>query len=830
MRFPPVFHFYIARRHLFSPVLQATVLAAGRIAKSYKTNPIRLTRCDASRSPKTRYPYLHTNLHSQRILKHPTAHNFFCVLANAHLRHWLAPVGAIITLLAVPSAQAQTETNVAQTTKAFDHCAIAQGAERYTFERVSKQYPDPALKDAVMLSADSAESDSEDPEQIILKGKIAIENDVGILTADSAKFDPRTNTADVDGQVVYESEGLQVESADATLNIEEGTFTLGESGFEVVNSGVVSQGRAASIMRDIEGNLRLQGATYSNCPAGDNGWLIRADNIKLDPVAGIGTARNITLRFKDVPIFYAPAFSFPISNQRKSGFLVPRIDQTEETGFEYRQPFYWNIKPDWDATFVFRLMSDRGLQLQSELRHLNSIGSWILNQEIIGNDRRFPGGSSRHFTRFRHLGDLGRRWTTEIDVNNVSDRDYFEDLGDTLKIASITHLERRADLTYSAENYAFRTRLLTYQTVDEAIIPEERPYRQLPQLTFSYHKPLDNLGLDASFDSEWVYFDRDDSIVGSRLDVAPRLEWSKNNLAWFSTVATTLRHTFYDLNNLDSKYRTVPILSADFGMYFDRFNEADGSLLTLEPRLFYLYANRASQDALPVFDSAALDFNFSQLFRENSFSGGDRINDANQVSLAFSSRLLDEAGREKFQASIGQILYFQDRTVTLPGDLPETTSSSDIVAELKLEFDKNWSGESAIQWTPSTTTTERSSAAIRYRDGKDRLVTLGHRFIRDEGEFINASFAWPIADNWRVASGWTYSLDDDSSIETVLGLEYDSCCWAVRTAARRFITDDGEENNTAFFIQLVLKGLGQLGQNATDVIREAVGGYNFGNG
>ena len=733
-------------------------------------------------------------------------------------------------MLIATSAQAQIPIQVGeQRTEASDHCAIAKGSERYTFERVARQYPNPTLKDAVMLSADSAESDLEDPEQIILTGKISIDNEVGSLTADNATYDPRTNTAVVDGQVVYESQGLQVESSDATLNVKEGTFTLAESGYEIANGEVVSQGRAEAIMRDIEGNLRLQGATYSSCPAGDNGWLIRADDIKLDPESGIGTARNITLRFKDVPIFYAPAFSFPISNQRKTGFLAPRIDQTEETGFEYRQPFYWNIKPDWDATFVFRLMSDRGLQLQSELRHLNRIGSWILNQEFIGNDRRFPGGSSRHFTRFRHQGALGRRWTTEIDASTVSDRDYFEDLGDTLKIASITHLERRADLTYSAENYTFRTRLLTYQTVDEAIIPEEIPYRQLPQLTLNYHKPLERLGLDASLDSEWVYFERDDSIVGSRFDIAPRLEWSKNRSAWFSTVATTLRHTFYDLNNLDSEYRTVPILSADAGLFFERFNTTDGSLLTLEPRIFYLYVDRSSQDALPVFDSAALDFNFSQLFRENSFSGGDRINDANQLSVAFSSRLLDRTGREKFQASIGQILYFQDRTVTLPGDLPETTSSSDIVGELKLEFDRNWSGESAIQWTPSTTTTERSSAAIRYRDGKDRLVTLGHRFIRDEGEFINASFAWPIADRWRVAGGWTYSLDDDSSIETVLGLEYDSCCWAVRTAARRFITDDGEENNTAFFIQLVLKGLGQVGQNATDVIREAVGGYNFGN-
>ena len=734
---------------------------------------------------------------------------------------------ACVALLCSNPLHAQTQPPALNS-----HCATGAnpGAESNKVSAVNESDEpawDEQLKDAVILSADSANSDPADPEQILLNGTISIRHEQGAITAENARYDTRTDQAIIDGEMSYESTGLRVSSADATLDVKKGTFELGESGYELDNNEIVSRGRAQRINRNEQGNLRLKDATYTSCPEGDNGWLISADNIKLNPDTGIGTAKDITLRFKDVPVFYAPFFSFPISNQRKTGLLTPRFDQNDKTGLEYRQPFYWNIRPNADATFTVRAMSDRGLQLQTELRHLNRIGLWTLNHEFIGNDNRYEPGVNRHYTRLRHAGGLSSRWTTSIDWNNVSDKDYFEDLGDTLKIASITHLERRADLTYTAPNYTFRTRLLSYQTVDDTIAPDQRPYQQLPQLTFNYNNSI-STGLTASLDSELVYFNRDNSVNGARLDVKPRLEWSKRRTAWHSTVAGSIRHTHYDLNELLSLSRTIPVFSADAGMYFDRFHKPDGSLLTLEPRFYYLYTKRTDQDQLPVFDTGALDFNFSQLFRENRFSGADRINDANQLTLALSSRRINRDGREKFKASVGQILYFDDRTVTLPGDSTETSSSSDVVAELDLEIDQHWSGSTALQWNPTSATTERSSAAIRYRDGTDRLFNIGHRFLRDDGESINASFAWPIKDNWRIAAGWNYSLDDHVSIESVLGVEYEDCCWAFRTAARRYITDDGQDHNTAYFFQLVLKGLAPVGQNVTEVLSEAVGGYTNG--
>ena len=207
---------------------------------------------------------------------------------------------------------------------------------------------------------------------------------------------------------------------------------MGESGYEIESGDVVARGRAEQIKRDTKGRLNLDDATYSSCPPGNNGWRLFADNIQLDADKGVGVARNVTLRFKSVPILYTPAISFPISDKRKTGFLPPRFDQSDQTGFEYRQPYYWNIRPNLDATFVLRTMTDRGLQLQSELRYLNRIGSWSLNYETIETDRRFSSSDARRFARFQHQGNPTDRWTTEIDLNYVSDKDYFEDLGDTL--------------------------------------------------------------------------------------------------------------------------------------------------------------------------------------------------------------------------------------------------------------------------------------------------------------------------------------------------------------------------------------------------------------
>lgn len=667
---------------------------------------------------------------------------------------------------------------------------------------------------------------------ITLEGNTSISWQGRTITAENATYDPQTGDVDINGELRFETEGIRLESSSAEIDIDNNRFQTGRATYEIDVNGNRATGEAESMQRRDDGSFIMNGATYSSCPAIDNSWFIKANRIALYPNDGIGIANNIVLRFKGVPILGLPVFSFPISPDRKTGFLAPVISRGDNTGYEIEVPWYWNIRPNLDATITPRYMSSRGLQLQTEFRYLNRQGNWTLDNEVL-NDRRF--GERRRFTQLRHNGQFGPFWRSSISASEVTDKDYFEDLGNSLQVASITHLERRADVVYDWNDTQFEARIQSYQTVDENIPTEERPYQRLPQFIYRTNRSVLPFGMHASFDSEMVFFDRDDSVNGTRIDATPKLSLPLSSSAWFFKPSISHRFTHYILSDSGEELpsrrsRNTNTISLDSGLYFDRVLD-DGSVLTLEPRLFYLRVPFEDQQDIPVFDSSEFDFNISQLFRENRFTGADRVADANQLSVGLSSRLIDGGdGREVVRGSIGQILYFDDRRVFLDNDVdPDTSNTSDFVGEIAGELPGDWRAKGNIQWNPDDSNTVRSSVLLSYRPNRDKIINIGHRNVQTgtsaDTEQIDFSFLWPVGDLWRVAGRWNYSLDDNTSIETLLGLEYNSCCWAFRFAARRYIAEDGLDHDTNFYLQLVLKGLAPLGQNYGDLLEFSILGY-----
>ena len=331
-----------------------------------------------------------------------------------------------------------------------------------------------------------------------------------------------------------------------------------------------------------------------------------------------------------------------------------------------------------------------------------------------------------------------------------------------------------------------------------------------------------------------VFFDRDASVTGTRFDISPSLTWPIVRSAWYVKPKISTRYTYYDLNNTEDGNpsqieRDFSSASVEAGLFFDRPVNNRGKIQTLEPRVFLLRVPFEDQDAIPQFDSLPLDFNFSQLFRENRFSGSDRVADANQISLALTTRLIDARnGREELQASIGQIIFFDDRQVTVDGEVA-TRASSDVVAEIEADLDNNWTVRSSLQWNPDESLTTRSAALVSYRPDDERIFNLGHRRVSNatsaETEQVDVSLLWPVLKHWRVAARWNYSIAGNTSLESLLGLQYDDCCWALRFAARRFISDDGSDHETNFHLQLVLKGLAPLGDNIGELLQSGVLGY-----
>ncbi len=696
-----------------------------------------------------------------------------------------------------------------------------------------------AKRSDVPVSAEADQVQSDDG-VVTLEGNTVIEYLGRKLTAENALYNQNTGELSVEGSLSFLGAGVQLESNDAYIDIDDDIFTAGQSDYQLYLNGKRASGSAAAMEGLPNGDFSLTDATYSTCPPGDRSWYVKADSLRLYPSTGVGTARNLRLIFKGVPLLAVPAFSFPISNNRKTGFLAPVLARGESTGLELHLPWYWNIRPEADATFTPRFMSKRGTQLQSELRYMNTQGKWTLDHEYL-RDRQQQ-GEARYFTQLVHNGRFNTEFTSEIVARRISDKDYLEDLGDSLQLASITHLEQRADLVFEKDNVRAFARLQGFQTVDENIGADDRPHARLPQVKFETNSEKLPLGVRADMAGEFVYFDKDDAVTGVRLDFQPRLTLPVTRDAWFFRPSASYRFTYYSLNNTSLNNADEPIektnsrnlssLSIDSGLFFDRLLDDSGSVQTLEPRIFYLRVPFVNQSNIPVFDSSAFDFNISQLFRENRFSGADRIADANQLSMALTTRTIDgEDGRELFSASIGQIRFFDDRRVTLSSlNERETRDTSDFVGEIATTLSDDWLGRGTIQWNPDETSTVRSSLSLGYRPSPNHIANVAHRVVNNqEGqprtEQIDLSALWKINDSWRIAGRWNYSLDADRSIESLLGVEYESCCWAVRFAARRYIADNGDDHDSNIYLQLVLKGLAPLGQNYGALLENAVAGY-----
>jgi LPS-assembly protein len=686
--------------------------------------------------------------------------------------------------------------------------------------------------DEVIAEADSVLSENG---EVTLTGNTTIQYQGRELAAENALYNAATGEISVNGELNYIGQGIQLKSNEALIDIDDDLFRTGKSEYELDLNGKRATGSADAMARLENGHFEMKGATYSTCPPGDQSWFVRADSINLDPDKGIGIAKDLRLVFKGVPLLALPAFSFPISDKRKTGFLAPILAQGDRTGLELHIPWYWNIRPNADATITPRFMTKRGTQLQTEWRYLNRQGLWTLDHEFLKDKAR--NHDSRYFTQLRHNGTFDANFTSTIVARHVSDKDYLEDLGDSLQIASITHLEQRADLNFNRDRISALARLQSFQTVDEDITAQERPHRRLPQLKISAESDRLAFGLRSDIASEFVYFDKDDSVTGARVDVQPRLSWPIVRDAWFFKPSVSHRFSYYNLNNTDddvddTRSRNLNTFTADSGLFFDRTLNSDGSVQTLEPRIFYLRVPYSDQSDIPIFDSSAFDFNISQLFRDNRFSGADRVADANQLSVALTTRIINGLdGQERFRASIGQIKHFDDRRVSLLGDTPvDTRSTSDVVGELATTLSDDWVGKGNIQWNSDEDRTVRSALSLGYRPGPNRIINVAHRVVNDQSreeksEQIDLSAIWAIGNSWRVAGRWNYSLDADRSIESLLGLEYDSCCWAMRLAARRYIADGGDDHDSSLYFQLVLKGLAPLGQNYGALLENAILGY-----
>lgn len=686
----------------------------------------------------------------------------------------------------------------------------------------------PEARATASLQVEAARSEMRGERVGVFEGGVTLERADQRLRAERVVYDRAAATVEAEGEVRYGDAGLELAAARGRMDLEADEGRFEEVRYRLPAGG--GRGEAERVETQGRTRARLEQVSYTTCPPQAEAWKLRARRIDLDRERGRGSARHATLRLGRVPVLYSPYLSFPIDKRRKTGFLAPGLGRSDRTGTDVRIPWYWNIAPNYDATFVPRWMGDRGLQLGAEFRYLTASSRGEVQGEYLRDDRRT--GDDRGLARLRHRSRWGAL-RLDVDATHVSDARYFEDLGASLAAVATTHLEQRADLDWSRGRWSARLRAQAFQTVDPSIAPADRPYRRLPQLRLALAPGRGPLGLSWSGHLEVVRFGHEAAgkTTGTRVDLRPRVSWPVRRPGWFVEPAVAVRHTRYRLQDPgagkpDAPSRTLPTASLDAGLFLEK-RIAGGRLLhTIEPRIYYLYVPYEDQDDLPVFDTGLLDFSWAQLFREDRFSGPDRVGDANQLTLAVTTRLLETAtGTERLSVGIGQIRYFRDRRVVLPGGSVEGERGSNLVAQLSALPWRPLRLSAAVQWDPSPGRVERAGVDLRYRADAHRILNLGYRFRRGTLEQVDLAGRWRLATAWHAVGRWNRSLREDTDLERFAGVEYASCCWAARIVWREYVAAAGADANRALLLQLELKGLGSLGERVDRLLERGILGY-----
>jgi LPS-assembly protein len=687
----------------------------------------------------------------------------------------------------------------------------------------------------LFLQSDSLEGNAE---QVDARGSVELRRRGMSIFADYLGYSRERNACVADGNVRLERQGDILEGSRLNYSFSDEKGTMKRPKFQLVkrpDRRQAARGSASEVIFQGKDRDRLYSAQYTTCPAGRDDWFLRVDELELDRITQIGTAKNASVVFMNVPILYFPWMTFALNNQRKTGFLTPSFFSTGTSGLEISLPYYWNIAPNMDATLTPRYMSKRGLQLNSEFRYLEPLFSGQAEVEILPHDQQKL--EDRYLLAWRHLQNFTHGWSGRLNLEKVSDDNYFRDLSTRLSTAEQVNLPREAALSYADANWNFTSRLLHYQTLQDPLALQVTPYRLKPQLVLNGTK-ANYHGVDLSLASEWVNFEHPTLVNGKRFIFYPSVSYPMLRSYGYLTPKLGFHVTQYSLseNQLgpESIRRSVPIFSLDSGLYYDRQVTYRGQSFqqTLEPRLFYVRIPFREQSQIPVFSTAQADFNFAQIFTENQFIGGDRINDANQLTAMLATRFLASAtGVEKLRAAIGQRFYFDTQRVTLPGTPARKSKASDVLAALGGEIARNWTLDSLVQFGTDSKRAEKVSVSARFMPERGKVVNFGFRLSRDNPnpkdnvQQVDVSAQWPLSGRWYGLARVNYSSLDRKVVEGLAGLEYNIDCWSLRFGAHRFVTAEQQVTNS-LFVQLELTGLSKLGiNNPLEMLRQNIPGY-----
>lgn len=668
--------------------------------------------------------------------------------------------------------------------------------------------------------------ESKHGEKLVASGNAQLRQDGQMVSSDLLTYDEVSKDLIAEGNVRIEQNDTAVVGPRLQMNLDTNMGDMQQPQFTFSETGGRGSAEVAHIVSRKE--YEFDGATYTTCPINNDDWLLKMSRLDIDRTSQIGTAYNARVLFMGLPILYSPWMNFPLSDKRRTGLLGPTFGSTTTGGSEMTVPLYLNVTDNFDATISPRYMKKRGTQFNNEFRYLQPSAVGEVHADVLQSDMI----SQTDRTRFsmKHLQQLGGGFSGYLNLNRVSDNNYYRDLADNLNATSQTNLLQEGVLNYSGGWWNAVARVQHYQTLQDPLAPVVEPYWRQPQVGISAQRTA--FGSTLSVTSEYVDFRHPTLVNGQRSMIYPSVSYPLLSApGYFLTPKVGIHSTRYTLDANSSGYetsstRTIPIMSLDGGLIFERSDSflGNGYMQTLEPRFYYVRIPYEDQNKLPNFDTAQAPFSFGQMFTENRFLGNDRVGDADMLTLALTSRAIDDDdGTERIRVAVAERFSFKSPQVNLitPSD---SNSRSDILTTVGGKVTRSWYLDSLFQYNPNLGHVESYNVAARYSPEAGKLLNLGYRYTRDVLRQMDVSTQWPITGRWHAVGRLNYSLQDDRIVEALGGLEYNQDCWALRLIAQSFATAT-KESTTGIFVQLELNDFVRIGSDPLAALRTSVMGY-----
>ncbi len=687
-----------------------------------------------------------------------------------------------------------------------------------------------------------ADRQSQTDDEFLAEGNAEAERQQDMLKADSIKYFPNTKNVTASGNVKYFNDEITVHSETAQYQGLDSDIKFSDA--EYYSSKKIGAGKSRNILFKKNKDIHLEDATYTACNIDDPDWELTSTSTKLFNEDERGHSYNMLLKYKNIPIFYSPFISYPLTEKRQSGILTPSFGSAGDSGTSLSIPYYFNLSENYDATFEITSLSDRGVLFDNEFRYLGSNNSSsLLNFTYLENDDEFEGdrylykiNDQRVLYNTLTSGSrdiIGSILSSEISYSRISDLDYFDDFGNSLSTSSQSSVKREIRLfgekhtENNIMNYELSTS--TYQPSQTGISEQ---YQSVPSLKVGYRNKSSSpfgYNIKASIDK---FEHKDTSIVeGTRYLLYPSVQMSFISDGWELTPKFGIRYVDYSLDNntSTSESKTTAVASVRGKLYFDKY--IGDKLYTLEPEAYLLYIPVGNQDNNPIFDTGLKEFKYS-LLSENKFYGEDRINDAKQVSLALTHRIIDEnSGDELFTGTIGQIIYFDDRDVHLTSNTKSHSDASNIIGLMSAKLSEKTQLSIGSVFNPHKGHGMRNNIRYRFNDStnsRNKLFNADYRFFRGNGEEIDLSGVYSFNNQFSLVGKYNYSFsnsrrDVEDLIDTMIGIEYDSCCYSLKIVARDYWT--GVKKDNALFFEFLPKGLTTTNNKTASLLRRGIAGY-----